>query len=578
MTSPIRLVVAAMLAAAAFAQSDAPIQDRRDPNQALRIPIPLGEGIPVARIYVHIANPKGSDAEIEALRRRLTGVFGILPGSEFRQIQAEYGVKAVQALPEVANAEHRLYQWDSPGELQVALIVRLKEPERAQPPAKTGLLQSGNANDIPRLYSSSRALLKAIVQPSLGFFLEQNVWLDNPESFTSGGKPRNVAWPEAAQELGIGGMTQLGSKPVYVYGAASYEWSTTLSQDTFQKGRVSHGAIELGYAGLLFAKPGRKTALELSAGRQSFSLNSNFLFGHVLGSTNGAYRGNSGLSPRNAFRMTGLARMRHGPLTVQGFYLEPNALDFPGQMSRYAGTNIRYNDNKNLDASFIYATSFDSEIGYAAPGGKTLSREGLRVVNPRLRWISALGVKGLYLEGEYAYEWNARFPMSAYGYGAWAGYTFVEKPLRPSLRYRYAYFTGDNPDTPTYERFDPLLGGVQNNWVQGLTMVKLFNNANIRSHRVEASIKPKPNLELLLDYHRLFAVNLNNLGGKGPLQTLRSNDIGHSYAPTMKVFFTKGLYIQALVDLVVPNEAIRLALPKPAKTWASYQLALYFGL
>jgi hypothetical protein len=109
-------------------------------------------------------------------------------------------------------------------------------------------------------------------------------------------------------------------------------------------------------------------------------------------------------------------------------------------------------------------------------------------------------------------------------------------------------------------------------------MVKLFNNANIRSHRVEGSVKPRPNVELLLDYHRLFAINRNNLGGKGPLQNLQSLDIGHSYAPTIKVFFAKGLYVQALVDLVVPNNAIAQALPRPARTWASYQLALYFGL
>jgi hypothetical protein len=570
--------VLAAFAAIAWAQTDSPIQERSDPNQALRIPIPLGEGVPVARVYVHIANAQGTESEIQALRTRIADTFGIRPGNEYRQIQAEFGIRAVQGLPEVSFAEHRLYQWDSPGELQVAVIVRLVDEKRAQVAQKTGLIQSRDPRDVPRLYASDRALVKVIVQPSLGFFLEQNVWLDNSESFTSGEKPRNVAWPEAAQEVGIAGMTQIGSKPAYVYGAASYEWSTTLSQDTFQQGRVSHGATELGYAGVLFAKPGSKTALDISGGRQSFSLNSNFLFGHVLGSTNGGYRGNSGLSPRNAFRMTGLARLRRRNLLIQGFYLEPNTLDYPGQLSRFAGTNIRYNDNKRWDASFIYATSFESEVRYSDPAGRAISRDGLRVVNPRLRWISALGVKGLYLEGEYAYEWNARFPMSAYGYGAWAGYTFVEKPVRPSFRYRYAIFSGDKPQTSTYERFDPLLGGVQNNWVQGLTMVKLFNNANIRSHRVEASVKPRPDIEVLVDYHRLYAVQLNNLGGKGPLQTLRSDDIGHSVAPTMKVFFKQGLYIQALVDMVIPGEAFRLALPKPPRTWASYQLALYFGI
>lgn len=574
-----RAAAATALLAWRLAGQEPPIQPRQDPAQTLRIPIRLAEGFPVARIYVHLVNPAGDAARDEALKTRIAQGFGMPPGSEFKQILGENGLRVVLKLPEVATAEYRLYQWDSPGEVQIAIIVRLKDAGAPRPPTKPGIAESGKLTDFPRVFSNERALLKVIFQPSLGFFLDQNVWVGNPEAFTNGGKPNTVAWPEAAHEIGLGGATQIGSRPAYFYGAVSYEWSTTLSQDTYQKTRIGHGELELGYAGILFAKPGRKTVLDLSAGRQSFALNSNFLFGHVLGSTNGSYRGASGLSPRNAFRMTAIARLNHGPLTLHGFFLEPNSLNAPGQRNRFAGVNVRYNDNKKVDASFLYATVFESEGNFTVPGGGTLPREGLRAVNPRLRWIAPLGAKGLWFEGEFAHQSHARFAMSALGYGAWAGYTFLETPWRPAFRYRYAFFSGDDPRTPVYERFDPLLGGVQGNWVQGLTMVKMFNNANLRSHRVEVSVKPRPNLELLVDYHRLFADDRNNLGGRGStLQALRSKDVGHAIAPTMRLSLSQGLYVQALVDLAVPGAAFRLAMPRAVRTWPSYQIAMYFGL
>jgi hypothetical protein len=204
------LLLACFVAMYAWAQ--APIQETNDPNQALRIPIPLGEGLPVARVYVHIVNPPPQQAS--EVRDRIAAAYSVQPGSEFRQVQAEYGLKLVESLPEVLSVEHRLYQWDSPGELQVALIVRLRDLAKPQPAeAKQGLLQSRDARDVPRIYASRKALLKVIVQPSLGFYLEQNVWLGNSESFTNGPKPRNVAWPEMAQEVGVGGITQLETSP-----------------------------------------------------------------------------------------------------------------------------------------------------------------------------------------------------------------------------------------------------------------------------------------------------------------------------------------------------------------------------
>jgi hypothetical protein len=199
--------------------------------------------------------------------------------------------------------------------------------------------------------------------------------------------------------------------------------------------------------------------------------------------------------------------------TLTGFFLRPNELPVASTHTQIAGASAGYNDNRHLNLSFIFAAVPNSTTTYVLPDGQTQTRQGLRVVDSRARWTAAFGVKGLWLEGEWAHEWNVNFPMSANAGGAWIGYTFEDVKWRPAMLYRYGYMSGDNPNTPSYGRFDPLLGGVQRAWLQDLTMVKMYNNANLRTSRVEFSVKPKPQLELLIDYYHFTADQLNNRGG-----------------------------------------------------------------
>jgi hypothetical protein len=239
--------------------------------------------------------------------------------------------------------------------------------------------------------------------------------------------------------------------------------------------------------------------------------------------------------------------------------------------------NLRYNDNKRIDASLTVAGAARSTTAYTVPDGRDLRRAGLRVVNPRLKWNSAFGVPGLWLEGEIGHEWHRDFAMSANAVGAWAGYHFASAPWRPAVLYRYAIFSGDNPATPTYERFDPLLGGVQRDWLQGMVMVKMMNNANIEAHRVEVSVKPRPGMELVVDVYKFRARELNNLGSARPLQTLLSPDLGYEITPTLQWSLTPNVFVQALASFMTPGQGMTLALPQPARTWSTFQLSLYAG-
>ncbi|HSP92226.1 MAG TPA: alginate export family protein, partial [Vicinamibacterales bacterium] len=239
--------------------------------------------------------------------------------------------------------------------------------------------------------------------------------------------------------------------------------------------------------------------------------------------------------------------------------------------------NVRYNDNKRLDASLIYAGAVRSTTAYKVPDGRDLRREGLRVINPRLKWDGAFGVPGLWVEGEVGREWHADFEMSAYASGAWAGYRFQKAAWKPAVLYRYSVFSGDDPATPAYERFDSLLGGVQRDWLQGLVMVKLANNANLEAHRFEASVRPRRGMELLVDVYRFRARESNNLGGGRPFQTWPSRDLGYEITPTLQWSITPNLFLQALVSVKVSGAGMAAALPAPARSWATFQASLYAG-
>jgi hypothetical protein len=197
-------------------------------------------------------------------------------------------------------------------------------------------------------------------------------------------------------------------------------------------------------------------------------------------------------------------------------------------------------------------------------------------VNPRVRWNGAFGQDGLWLEAELARQWNTGYSMEAYGGGAWIGYAFKKAAWRPAALYRYAVFTGDDPATTTYERFDPLTGGVQRDWAQGLDMVKVAINRNIRTHRVELSVKPREGLELSVDYYYFTADTRNNLGGQQPLQTYASDHLGQEVTPTLQWMIGKTLFVQALATFLIPGKGLEDTLPEPTRVWQTYQLSLYW--
>jgi hypothetical protein len=582
---PVLLVIAAAVVAAACAPvpalpveaPPAPEQPASDPNARQRISPGVADGYPIELVYVHLRNPTGDAARDEALRQEVADAYGVQPGAVYNEFVADAAASRVRVLPVVKDLEVRLYTVSGGRQIAVALLITRQPDEAHAPPAATGVIATGAAADLPTLWKDERSLLKLTFNPAAGVYVDRDAWLANPGAFVGlPGQAPTIAVFEAGLEVGIGGITRLGEANAYLYGAASYIGSMTLGRDIYtDERRRSHGEIEDAYLGLLLPGGEEKPRFNLSFGRQKFSLNRNMLIGHVLGASNGGVRAAANLSPRNAYDMAIEARLQYRDFTVQAWYANPNELPSRNSSSRFTGLNLRYNNNRNVDATLTILTVPHSLTRYVLPDGGLLRREGLWAVNPRIRWTSAFGVPGLWLEGEWAHEWNADYDMSADGGGVWIGYTASERAWKPGILYRYAVFTGDDPETETFERFDTLTGGVQRDWAQGMDGIKIFTNRNLRTHRMELSAEAAAGLNLSIDYYYFQADTLNNLGGQPAVATYGSDTLGQEITPTLQWTVNDHLYVQSFLSFLLPGPGLRDILPEPTHTWKSFQLSLY---
>jgi hypothetical protein len=292
-------------------------------------------------------------------------------------------------------------------------------------------------------------------------------------------------------------------------------------------------------------------------------------------STNVSDRAALYLGPRLASQNTILARLRAFGFNLDAFMIEPSEPEVIETHTRLFGINLQYRF-RNVDAAFTYFYIPRSDSVYRAPGGLQLPREGLRTFNPSLSVTNLLGLEGLWFKGEYAYQNNENFDMAAQAGYVWVGYQVLQWPWRPAISYRYSFFTGDDPSTKTFERFDPLFSGGLGNFLPGIVFSKVYKNSNLFTHRINLSVNPSDTLQFLFDYFRHKADDLNNLGGIGPLQILKSKDIGQEVTLTAFWYIGTHIFFQGIASAGIPGEAIKKALPGEVKTWYTLQASLYF--
>ncbi len=546
-----------------------------DPNAATRLLPATANGSLVYRVYVHVANPSSDEERNEAIRREVADAFPLQSGASFDELLADQGVRKVRTLPDIATAEYRVYKSPEGGKIWVAVIVKSGTPEKGAP----STFWSGNLSRHLELMKSESGFFKLILNGGAGLFLDDNAWFGKPGQFVAAAyaPPNPTFWGEIYVEPGIGGVLELWDTPLYLYGSATYLVSTRLGSDVFQGAPTIWGAWEKAYAGLLYSPKGSKFRVDLSVGRQLYEVNNDFLVSPIPGSVNASYRGGSYIGARHAYKNTASAKVLASDFTAQAFYLQPDDLPESSTNTQYVGANLRWESPGKLEIAATYLTAVESTYPYVLPDGTTRQRKGLMVVNPRLMLSNPLGVDGLWLQGEYAYQWNVNFPMSAWAWYAWAGYRAEKAPWAPGVSLRYAVFSGDDPATPSYNRYDQVLSGKQDYWMQGMNFVKVSLNSNLRSWRATARAKPLAGAEIILDYYYLFADTLNNLGAfyKGG-QQLTDLRLAQEVMLTASWFATPNLYASFVATWTTPMAGLQAALGPGASNWLTFQLAAYW--
>lgn len=532
------------------------------------VPVPtLADGATIGQVHVTLADDGGNPSRGRAAAARLRETLRDLEGRSFSRGLVERRLAAARARLGVGGIDYRLLPSSRPGEIALAVEINLSAtvPTRPQP---LTLIQ----ND--RLY------LTAILAGGLGFYSDPNVWFGRPDLFLNrnplaGRRPgRAPAWTEGFVEFGFAGAAQLGDSPLYLYGALTGLTSWSLGQDFFRADARSVTGVEKAYGGLLYVDPTTGNSLNVSLGRQTVTLNDGFLIHFVRGAANAGVRGASYIGARTANDFSVVADGRMGPWSFKAFYIDPNELPLVDSRSTFAGLNLRYAITPTLSVDASYITVPRSTSTSATPDGRRLPREGLQTLAGGLRWNQAFGVEGMWLASEIAHQTHDRYAMSAWaGYGL-IGYQASHLPWSPSLSYRYSYASGDNPSTPRYERFDPLLSTGLGNWLQGVVFGKVTSNANLAVHRLQFNLQPTPALNVTFDWHLLRAPERNNLGSNPAISQLTSPDIGQEFSITGRWAMNRNLYLQTIASVGVPGKALRDA--GATKAWTTLQASLYW--
>lgn len=367
--------------------------------------------------------------------------------------------------------------------------------------------------------------------------------------------------------------------------------SGTLRRDAFDTGNTGRLSLEESVVGIRWALPGNTTQVDLSVGAQTYTLGTGMLIAN--GASNGFARGAMKLGPRKAFGQTAIARANSGAWTTEAFYLDPNENPDNNSHTRLAGANLVYRAAADRYAGLAYGQVVRSDAAYpqAAVGGigaptiLPAAREGLRFVYGYGRMPILEGtVPGAWLGVDLAQQWNANFPMRAWGGRAELGFELPTWRWQPQFTLGYQAFSGDNPNTSRQERFDPLYyAGSPGDWATGSKSSMVFINTNVNALQAAVALHFTPQDTLTL---YVAHVRANQL--RSPLQFGQATRLDYSDgAPAVVAgvtsphlsndFFAKytrvvnrNTYLTAGVSASVPGAGMDRLLGGKAPLWTGW--------
>jgi hypothetical protein len=313
--------------------------------------------------------------------------------------------------------------------------------------------------------------------------------------------------------------------------------------------------------------------VNLTAGRARFTLANAFLISNTA--QNGYDRAALQANARWAADELIYGAMTWNSTRLEAFYVAPNELPILDTDTRIAGLNFQTDTSTGWRLAGSWLTVPKSTQAYFAPDGTVVgTRQGMKLFDLRFAYTPPDPTKpGPFFGGEIARQTNRLFDMDAWaGYGE-VGYSFPHLPWSPAVSYRVGYFSGDDPDTPAYERWDPLLsGGNGEQWVQGINHFKVVQDSNVIAHRIQARLRVTPRVELVPQLWAFYAASLNNIGGNPALTFLAEDEYGFEANITAKWFVSRRLYVHGDIAYTVPGKAVQSALSGKAKDWFSAML------
>lgn len=515
--------------------------------------------------------------------------FFIKPGTTFNPLITDLAINRINEEENVANAYYELHESASGSgtigrSVSLIIFVTLTDSKELDSPYK-GVFTPKGKQDFPLLYQSGHAQVKFMLNGGLGLYNDVNPLFGQGEGFTQGNPVADAPagketrfWLETFVEPGVSVISKLSNSNVYWYGEASALVSARNATDIYSSGSTAFIAFERLYGGFLATGLGRNKDVTINAnyGRNFFQLNDGFLFSRYSGSSNAGERGSVYSSSRTTFQKNGNVSIQWNKFRMSGHFVEPQELFKNKQLNtNYAIGTLNFNNSKNLDVGVSYIQTTGGKAKYVTPDG-TIDKKGMYVINPKL-WISNIAKSGLFFKSEYAYQSHHNEDMKSYAWYAGLGYSFKNIKTTPSIYYRHSFMKGDDANTNTYERFDPILTGGLGNWVQGLNFRKVLGNGNLVSHRIELTSWINESMSLSFDYFYLQANQLNNLGGLAPIKTLKNKELGHEASVTLKGLLKEHFTFLGVVSYGIPGKGLEEAFLNNTHNWLTVQAAVFIN-
>jgi hypothetical protein len=411
-----------------------------------------------------------------------------------------------------------------------------------------------------------------------------NNWFGNGTALGTGPQLQRLPPPSAPIINGEGymssGMTfareiRGGDSPVYGYVVADFMQVMTVGSDVLSNRTRYSTSLETifgGVVGIGVTKSGSRWAYNLSYGRLPLCLGSGFYFCGIGG--NGVARGGLYVWARTSGRKLASAQFSWNEYRLEAHYAEPNEVTEIYSASRLLVLNLERNPVTPWSWGITYVRALGSRYVYVMPNWDLHYRKGMNAFNPRVARVPALGTSGWVLKLEGGYENNSNFPMRAYTVAPEFGWSFGSRKWSPSVTFRYARFSGDDPKTRVYSMWDPLYGGMDfDRWLPSLLFRYFQYNFNLETYRLMHAFMPRPGWRVVSIVTDFKAINSYNV--PFAVSEWKDKHLGVAYETFVERSIGRLFYARMMFGALWPGQGVRLAVPEKVEApWYRVQASL----